>query len=85
LSWPTGPEAAKAAQPGCQGKPFIGCADLPFGSGGEAMSKRVTVMIDDDLGRKLRLRQAKLIQQEQASISYSRVLNETVRIGLGKS
>jgi hypothetical protein len=43
------------------------------------MSKRVTIMIDDDLDRKLRLRQAKLIQQEQSSYSYSKVLNETLR------
>ena len=38
------------------------------------MSKRVTIMIDDDLDKKLRLRQAKLIQQEQSSYSYSKVL-----------
>jgi len=43
------------------------------------MSKRVTIMIDEDLDKKLRLRQAKLIQQEQASYSYSKVLNETLR------
>lgn len=43
------------------------------------MAKRVTIMIDDDLDKKLRLRQAKLIQQEQASYSYSKVLNETIR------
>lgn len=43
------------------------------------MSKRVTIMIDDDLDKKLRLRQAKLIQQEQASYSYSKVLNESLR------
>ena len=43
------------------------------------MSKRVTIMIDDDLDKKLRLRQAKLIQQKQSSYSYSRVLNETLR------
>jgi hypothetical protein len=43
------------------------------------MSKRVTIMIDDDLDKKLRLRQAKLIQQEQSSYSYSKVLNETLR------
>jgi len=43
------------------------------------MSKRVTIMIDDDLDKKLRLRQAKMIQQEQTSYSYSRVLNETLR------
>ncbi len=29
------------------------------------MSKRVTIMIDDDLDKKLRLRQAKLIQEKQ--------------------
>ena len=33
------------------------------------MSKRVTIMIDDDLDKKLRMRQAKLIQQEQSSYS----------------
>jgi hypothetical protein len=43
------------------------------------MSKRVTIMIDEDLDKKLRLRQAKLISQEQTSYSYSRVLNETIR------
>ncbi len=43
------------------------------------MSKRITVVIDDDLDKKLRLRQAKIIQKEQASCSYSRVMNETLR------
>jgi len=43
------------------------------------MSKRVTIMIDEDLDKKLRLRQAKLIQQKQSSYSYSRVLNEVLR------
>ena len=43
------------------------------------MAKRVTIMIDDDLDRKLRNRQAKMIQQEQSSYSYSRVLNEVLR------
>lgn len=43
------------------------------------MSKRVTIMIDDDLDKKIRMRQAKLIQTEQASYSYSKVLNETLR------
>jgi len=46
------------------------------------MSKRVTIMIDEDLDKKLRLRQAKIIQQEQASYSYSRVLNDTLRKSL---
>ena len=43
------------------------------------MSKRVTIMIDDELDKKLRLRQAKMIQQEQSSYSYSKVLNELLR------
>ena len=43
------------------------------------MAKRVTIMVDDDIDKKLRLRQAKLIQQEQTSYSYSKVLNETLR------
>lgn len=43
------------------------------------MAKRVTIMIDDDLDKKLRLRQAKLIQTEQASFSYSKVINEALR------
>ena len=49
------------------------------------MSKRITIMIDDDIDKKLRLRQAKQIQQEQKSISYSKVLNDTLRSGLGKN
>jgi len=43
------------------------------------MSKRVTIMIDEDLDKKLRHKQAKMIQQENHSYSYSRVLNETLR------
>ena len=56
--------------------------ELPFNNKPvycETMSKRVTIMIDDDLDKKLRLRQAKLISQEQTSYSYSRVLNDTIR------
>ena len=36
-------------------------------------------MIDDDLDKKLRLKQAKLISQQQVSYSYSKVINETIR------
>ncbi len=46
------------------------------------MSKRVTIMIDDDLDKKIRLRQANMIQQEQASYSYSKTLNEILRKNL---
>ena len=44
--------------------------------------KRVTVMLDDDLDKKLRLIQAKKIQRERRSVSYSQVLNEAVRSGI---
>ncbi len=43
------------------------------------MSKRVTIVIDDDLDKKLRIRQAKIIQQKQASCSYSKVVNDILR------
>ncbi len=46
------------------------------------MSIRVTIMIDEDLDKKLRLRQAKRIQKEQASCSFSKMLNETLRKSL---
>lgn len=43
------------------------------------MSKRVTIMIDEDLDKKLRNRQAKMIQQSTKSVSYSRVINDVLR------
>ncbi len=46
------------------------------------MSKRITIMIDEDLDKKIRLRQAKIIQQEQSSHSYSKTLNEVLRKSL---
>ena len=46
------------------------------------MSKRVTIMIDEDLDKKLRLRQAKMILQEKSSFSYSRVINDALRKSL---
>ena len=46
------------------------------------MSKRVTILIDEDLDNKLRLRQAKIMQQEQASCSYSKVINDILRKAL---
>jgi len=46
------------------------------------MPKRVTIMLDLDIDKKLRHRQAKIIQEEQASCSFSRVLNETLRKGM---
>lgn len=43
------------------------------------MSRRVTVIIDDDLIKKLHEKQAKLIKEYSESVSFSRVVNETLR------
>jgi len=43
------------------------------------MSKRVTIVIDEDLDKKLRLRQTKIIHQKHVSCSFSEVLNESIR------
>lgn len=45
-------------------------------------AKRITIMIDDDLDKKLRLKQAKLIQSDQLTHSYSSVINEVIRKSL---
>lgn len=46
------------------------------------MTKRVTIMIDSDNDKKLRIRQAKTIQQTNNTCSYSKVLNEVLRKSL---
>ena len=43
------------------------------------MGKLVTIMIDDDLAKKIRLLQAKQIAK---SVSFSRVLNDVIRKNL---
>jgi len=43
------------------------------------MAKRKTIMIEDDLDRKLRVIQAKTIQSTSSSVSYSKIVNETLR------
>ncbi|MCH7758173.1 MAG: hypothetical protein IIA19_06865 [Thaumarchaeota archaeon] len=48
------------------------------------MAKRITIMIDDDIDKKLRLLQAKAIQNTTSSVSFSRVLNEILRNSLKK-
>ena len=48
------------------------------------MSQRITVVLDDDIVTTLRQKQAKLIRGSSKSISFSRVLNETLRTGLKK-
>ncbi len=48
------------------------------------MSQRITVVLDDEIVRSLRQKQAKQIKNSTKSVSFSRVLNETLRIGLRK-
>ncbi len=43
------------------------------------MGKRITIMIDEDLERKLRLIQAKTIASTKEGVSFSQVLNKTLR------
>lgn len=43
------------------------------------MSKRITIMIDDELNQKIRLIQANLIKKENKSISYSYGLNQVLQ------
>ena len=43
------------------------------------LTKRVTITIDDDLIKKLHNRQAKLLKEFVKSVSFSRVVNETLR------
>jgi predicted transcriptional regulator len=46
------------------------------------VAKRITIMIDDDLDRKLRVLQAKAIQKRSTSVSYSSIINEMLRKNL---
>jgi len=43
------------------------------------MAKRITIMIDDDLLKKLHDVQAKQIKETNDSVSFSRILNEMLR------
>jgi len=43
------------------------------------MGKRITLVLDDDLVKKLREKQAKLIKESAKSVSFSSVVNQTIR------
>jgi len=46
------------------------------------MAKRVTMMLDDDLAKKLYEIHAKQVRQSSKSVSFSRVVNELLRKSL---
>ena len=43
------------------------------------MTRRVTIVMDEDIIKKLHERQAKQIKESAKSISFSSVVNETIR------
>ena len=46
------------------------------------MSKRITIVMDDDNDKKLRALQAKEITRSVKSVSYSKVINNVIRKSL---
>jgi hypothetical protein len=46
------------------------------------MKKRVTIVLDENLVKKLRIMQAKKISKIQESVSFSRIVNEVLEKGL---
>jgi len=48
------------------------------------MSSRITIMLDEELLKKLRIKQAKMLKTQNESISLSRVINDCLRDVLKK-
>jgi hypothetical protein len=48
------------------------------------MAKRITIMLDDDLEKKIRLAQSKKILAENRSVSFSFVINDLLEKHLAK-
>jgi len=46
------------------------------------ISKRITIVLDDDLAKKLRVIQSKEISKSTKHVSFSRVINEELRKAL---
>ena len=44
--------------------------------------QRITIMLDEDLAKKIRLQQAKVIKDTNSSVSFSYMINEILREGL---
>ena len=49
------------------------------------MGRKITVVLDDDLIKKIRERQIKLIKKSTGSVSFSKVLNDVLRESLTKA
>ncbi len=48
------------------------------------MAERITIMLDDQLVKKIRAKQAKLIKGSTKSVSFSAVLNQVLKDALKK-
>ena len=48
------------------------------------MSKRITVVIDDELVKKLRAKQANMIKHSSQSVSFSSMINQELKKSLKK-
>jgi hypothetical protein len=46
------------------------------------MSKRICILLDDDVDQKLRIRQANSIKKTSSSVSFSMVINDVLRKNL---
>lgn len=46
------------------------------------MAKRVTIMLDEELDKKIRLLQAKKLRTSDGSVSFSKVINECLKKSL---
>ncbi len=46
------------------------------------MGTRVTVMLDDDLAKKVRTIQANMIRETNSSVSFSEVINQCIKKGI---
>lgn len=49
------------------------------------MPQRITILLDDDLVKKLRSLQAKQIKETETSVSFSRILNDVLKKSLKSS
>ncbi len=43
------------------------------------MLRRITIMLDDDLVKRIREKQAKEIKKSQKSVSFSGIINQSLR------
>jgi hypothetical protein len=48
------------------------------------MAKRITILIDEDLDKKIRMEQSKMIVSENKSVSFSSVINSLLAKQLDK-